>query len=88
LVSSKHYTNIFPCSGTLDHNVNVTFHTDHVGYIQIIPESVVIEPQNGTWHQSISVRALKPAQIEVVGKVEPFDVVKFVLKKLINRYSI
>jgi hypothetical protein len=44
----------------------------------------VIEPQNGTWHQSILVRAFKPAQIEVVGKVEPFDVVKFVLKNWFN----
>ncbi len=74
----------FPFSGTLDQNVSVTFHADHVGYIQIIPESVVIEPQNGTWHQSILVRAFKPAQIEVVGKVEPFDVVKFVLKNWFN----
>jgi hypothetical protein len=60
----------------LQEKVAINFFEDHKGYIQIVPKSIEIEAQNGTWNQNISVTGLKPGHFEVVGNSTPSGIIE------------
>jgi hypothetical protein len=60
----------------LEENIIINFYENHNGYIHIVPNSIEIEPQNGTWNRSICVLGVKPGHIEVVANSTPIGVVE------------